>query len=155
VRLGELSDCSRVQRLDDIEADGQLRSRPPLAFDARTSARLVRKPLLDAALAAEDAIGGRVRVLDTASLASAWHDERRNLATVMSYSNYAKATEGVKAALASRLTIEPQQVSGDIIVTAAALPTSKDQCKNGGWRIFVGFRNQGQCVAFLQRGPKP
>ena len=30
-----------------------------------------------------------------------------------------------------------------------SLPTSKDQCKKGGWRNFGGrFRNQGQCVAF-------
>ncbi len=37
-----------------------------------------------------------------------------------------------------------------------ALPTSKDQCKGGGWRTFAGmFKNQGQCVAFVQRGPKP
>jgi hypothetical protein len=35
-------------------------------------------------------------------------------------------------------------------------PMSKDQCKNGGWRDFgETFRNQGQCVAFVERGPKP
>jgi hypothetical protein len=45
--------------------------------------------------------------------------------------------------------------SGDIIVTDAQLfPTSKEQCKKGGWASF-GFRNQGQCVAFVERGPKP
>ncbi len=39
---------------------------------------------------------------------------------------------------------------------APALPTSKDQCKSGGWRAFGGmFKNQGQCVAFVQRGPRP
>jgi hypothetical protein len=47
-------------------------------------------------------------------------------------------------------------VSGDIVVTdARPFPTSKDQCKNGGWRTFPGFRNQGECVAFVERGPKP
>jgi len=47
--------------------------------------------------------------------------------------------------------------SGDIVVVdAPPLPTSKEQCKNGGWRNFGDtFRNQGQCVAFVQRGPKP
>jgi hypothetical protein len=36
------------------------------------------------------------------------------------------------------------------------VPTSKDQCKNGGWRNFGDtFKNQGQCIAFVQRGPKP
>jgi virginiamycin B lyase len=37
---------------------------------------------------------------------------------------------------------------------AALEPTSKDECKRGGWRQF-GFRNQGQCVSFVQRGPNP
>jgi 6-phosphogluconolactonase len=36
------------------------------------------------------------------------------------------------------------------------VPTSKDQCKNGGWQSFGStFKNQGQCVAFVERGPKP
>jgi hypothetical protein len=43
-----------------------------------------------------------------------------------------------------------------VVVDAPALPTSKQQCKNGGWRDFGDtFKNQGQCVAFVQRGPKP
>jgi hypothetical protein len=45
--------------------------------------------------------------------------------------------------------------SGDITVTdAPALPTSKDQCKNGGWRNFPGFNNQGDCVSFVATGGK-
>jgi streptogramin lyase len=34
------------------------------------------------------------------------------------------------------------------------VPASKDQCKREGWRQ-LRFTNQGQCVAFVQRGPKP
>jgi hypothetical protein len=47
--------------------------------------------------------------------------------------------------------------TGDItIIDGHQFPTSKDQCKNGGWRNFGStFRNQGQCVAFVERGPKP
>jgi hypothetical protein len=47
--------------------------------------------------------------------------------------------------------------SGDIAVEdAPPLPASTDQCKAGGWRAFGStFSNQGQCVAFVQRGPKP
>jgi hypothetical protein len=30
-------------------------------------------------------------------------------------------------------------------------PTSKDQCKNGGWKAF-GFKNQGQCIQFVNTG---
>jgi hypothetical protein len=44
---------------------------------------------------------------------------------------------------------------GDVIVTdSRAFPTSKDQCKNGGWRSFPGFRNQGDCVSFVATGGK-
>ena len=36
----------------------------------------------------------------------------------------------------------------------ASAPTTKEQCKSGGWRAFPQFRNQGECVAFVERGPK-
>jgi hypothetical protein len=44
-------------------------------------------------------------------------------------------------------------LSGDItIVDAPALPSSKEQCKHGGYRNFGGrFRNQGACVSFVAR----
>ena len=43
-----------------------------------------------------------------------------------------------------------------VVIDAEPVPTSKDQCNNGGWRNFGStFKNQGQCVAFVQRGPKP
>lgn len=29
------------------------------------------------------------------------------------------------------------------------LPTSKDQCKDGGWQNYDGFKNQGDCVSFV------
>ena len=35
-----------------------------------------------------------------------------------------------------------------VVFDAPLLPTSKDQCKSGGWEQF-GFKNQGQCVAFV------
>jgi hypothetical protein len=39
---------------------------------------------------------------------------------------------------------------------APAFPTSKEQCKNGGWRNFPGFKNQGDCVSFVAtRGKNP
>jgi hypothetical protein len=46
---------------------------------------------------------------------------------------------------------------GDIVVVdAPALPTSKDQCKNGGWRSFGVFKNQGDCVSFVaDKGKNP
>jgi hypothetical protein len=52
-------------------------------------------------------------------------------------------------------TLPRQVASGDIRVhDAPARPTSKDECKNGGWRNFPGFQNQGDCVSFLATGGK-
>ena len=49
----------------------------------------------------------------------------------------------------------PAAASGSVIVTdAQPLPTSKDQCKNGGWRSYPGFKNQGDCVSFVATGGK-
>jgi hypothetical protein len=47
--------------------------------------------------------------------------------------------------------------AGDIVVTdAPATPTSKDQCKNGGWRNYGIFKNQGDCVSFVPtKGKNP
>ena len=43
--------------------------------------------------------------------------------------------------------------NGDLIVVdTPSLPTSKEQCKNGGWRNFPGFKNQGACVSFVATG---
>jgi hypothetical protein len=43
-------------------------------------------------------------------------------------------------------------ISGHIdIVDAPPLPTSTQECKNGGWRAF-GFKNQGDCVSFVATG---
>jgi hypothetical protein len=46
-------------------------------------------------------------------------------------------------------------VHGDLVVHDALPLTSKDQCMDGGWRDFTDdeghpFKNQGQCVAFVE-----
>jgi hypothetical protein len=40
---------------------------------------------------------------------------------------------------------------GVAVVPASINPTDKSQCKNGGWAAF-GFKNQGQCVRFVETG---
>jgi hypothetical protein len=46
-------------------------------------------------------------------------------------------------------------VSGDITITDAhPLPTATHQCKNGGWRAYGVFKNQGDCVSFVATGGK-
>ena len=37
---------------------------------------------------------------------------------------------------------------------ASLLPTSKAQCKNGGWKTYTVFKNQGDCVSFVATGGK-
>jgi hypothetical protein len=45
--------------------------------------------------------------------------------------------------------------SGDVTVTdAPSLPNAQDQCKNGGWRDFGLFKNQGDCISFVATGGK-
>ena len=48
---------------------------------------------------------------------------------------------------------EDSVVVGDAVVTdTQPFPTSKDQCKNGGWRNYgATFQNQGQCNLFVKR----
>jgi hypothetical protein len=36
------------------------------------------------------------------------------------------------------------------VVDAPPLPTSKEQCRNGGWAQY-GFANQGQCIKFVDQ----
>jgi hypothetical protein len=44
---------------------------------------------------------------------------------------------------------------GDVTVhDAVPSPTSKEQCKNEGWKRFPGFKNQGHCVRFVATGAK-
>jgi hypothetical protein len=48
-----------------------------------------------------------------------------------------------------------QLVSGDfVVVDAPPLPTTKEECKHGGWKSFGVFKNQGDCVSFVATGGK-
>jgi hypothetical protein len=45
------------------------------------------------------------------------------------------------------------------LTTPPPVPTDKDQCKNGGWQNLADdlgqpFRNQGQCVSFVEPTPR-
>lgn len=52
----------------------------------------------------------------------------------------------------SNITVNGEEVVVSLPVT---VPTSKDQCKNGGWMKFSNpsFKNQGQCVSYVQANP--
>ena len=46
-----------------------------------------------------------------------------------------------------------QQFDNHFQTFVSPTPTSKRQCKNGGWHNFPQFKNQGQCIAFVNHGP--
>jgi hypothetical protein len=57
---------------------------------------------------------------------------------------------------------EPTVLDQTLVVDRACedarlkLPTSKDQCKNGGWRAYGVFRNQGDCDSYVAtKGKNP
>jgi hypothetical protein len=39
-----------------------------------------------------------------------------------------------------------------VVFDAPPLPTSKEQCKQNGWQSFGVFKNQGDCVSFVENG---
>ena len=44
---------------------------------------------------------------------------------------------------------------GDLVVTdAPTRPATEGECRDGGWARY-GFNNQGQCIAYVERGAKP
>jgi hypothetical protein len=40
------------------------------------------------------------------------------------------------------------------LVATCSFATTKSECKNGGWRNFPAFKNQGDCVSFVATGGK-
>lgn len=48
----------------------------------------------------------------------------------------------------------PAGVVANLSVTYLPRPTSVDQCKNGGWAQYAGFKNQGDCVSYVATGGK-
>jgi 6-phosphogluconolactonase len=42
--------------------------------------------------------------------------------------------------------------AGIAVTPLPRVPTSKQQCKNGGWHNFPQFKNQGDCVSFVENG---
>jgi hypothetical protein len=67
------------------------------------------------------------------------------------YTLSVSTSKDTEPATSAPYTILPALVGGPPPVPEE--PTAKEQCKKGGYEEF-GFKNQGQCVAFVQRGPK-
>jgi hypothetical protein len=50
-------------------------------------------------------------------------------------------------------TYLPSAMTGTFTVKSC-LPTSAEQCKDGGWQSYGVFKNQGDCVSFVETGGK-
>jgi hypothetical protein len=49
---------------------------------------------------------------------------------------------------------ENEEPSGDVtVVDAQPFPATRDQCKDGGWKSFGVFKNQGDCIGFVSKKP--
>jgi DNA-binding beta-propeller fold protein YncE len=51
----------------------------------------------------------------------------------------------------SPATVSVGDYAGAVAVSPPRVPTRKEQCKRGGWHNFAQFRNEGECVSFVQR----
>ena len=81
-------------------------------------------------------------VTDNAGLGTA--DVIRGIPTGRSASDCSPLTEGAVSGSVN---------TGDLVVVdAPPLPTSKEQCKRGGWQAYGVFKNQGDCVSFVATG---
>jgi hypothetical protein len=70
-------------------------------------------------------------------------------------SNNLFAVSCASAAACTAVGRSADQTGGTIVTLAEGFttePTSKDECKNGGWRNFPQFKNEGLCIAFVQGG---
>ena len=53
-----------------------------------------------------------------------------------------------------RLAVTGSNVDQVRVITAPSLPTTKADCKKGGWDDYGVFKNQGDCVSFVATGGK-
>jgi DNA-binding beta-propeller fold protein YncE len=67
-------------------------------------------------------------------------------------SQYDVGSTGVLAPTTPATVPASPSPAGVTVGPAARLPTNREQCKHGGWREF-GFKNQGQCIAFVVHSP--
>jgi hypothetical protein len=45
-----------------------------------------------------------------------------------------------------------EDFTSSLLAPVIIAPTSKEQCKNGGWMNYPQFKNQGDCVSFVNNG---
>jgi hypothetical protein len=58
---------------------------------------------------------------------------------------------GVGLGVAASYAVALQPGGAEVAAELYYAPTTKDQCKNGGYLAY-GFSNQGQCIKFVNTG---
>jgi hypothetical protein len=54
----------------------------------------------------------------------------------------------------SAATLAHETYTSSLTQPVLIVPTHKDQCKDGGWKNYPQFKNQGQCVSFVEHQGK-
>jgi hypothetical protein len=61
-------------------------------------------------------------------------------------------TEGTPTIFTATVVYQGQTLTKTVTVTCQ--PTTTADCKNGGWKTYGVFKNQGDCVSFVATGGK-
>jgi hypothetical protein len=70
-------------------------------------------------------------------------------------SGFAGTTVRIRFAEVDNLFFFAASVDNVAVTSTPAFPTTKEQCKKGGWRNFgTSFKNQGDCVSFVATNGK-
>jgi hypothetical protein len=73
-----------------------------------------------------------------------------NLAQAAAPDRGVEVAQGTTGTVAGEQEPEHHKRKFPTPVPCTSVPTSVDQCKNGGWQQFGCFKNQGQCVSFVK-----
>jgi N-acetylneuraminic acid mutarotase len=121
-------------------------------------------------VAAADAINGLVYVVGGASAIPALPTNEAYDTTTDSWSAKAPMPTGRHGLVSGAINgvlyaVGGQDPIGNMLTTNEAftssaptptLPTTTDQCRNGGWQSYGVFKNQGDCVSFVAtKGKNP
>ena len=89
---------------------------------------------------------GEIRATYTALIQSGsltYQDQGRNVVIVSQNENGSLRSGDMSEGFGSNLA-----------AVVPLLPTTKQDCKNGGWQNYGIFKNQGDCVSFVATGGK-
>ena len=70
--------------------------------------------------------------------------------TISQYAVGADGTLSARSPAAVPAGSNPLEIA---VTPSPRVPTSKEQCKNGGWRKIPAVQEAGQCIAFVNQGP--